>query len=201
MALSTGGRRIITDSLSWIGAMGICAVGVVYFSEIRSFARDLVGIPHPQTQARASGDRWPSDTPRQMHVRKAAATPAASGPIVELVAGEYGHFHARIDVNGRSIDALVDTGASMVALTYEDARRIGIFVKDSDYNLRTSTANGIAKAASVRLSTVDIGGIRVRNVEAAVMEPGKMNKSLLGMAFLGRLQRVEMGAGRLKLVE
>ena len=52
-----------------------------------------------------------------------------------------------------------------------------------------------------RDQTVDIGGIRVRNVEAAVMEPGKMNKSLLGMAFLGRLQRVEMGAGRLKLVE
>mgnify|MGYP003552657716 CR=1 FL=1 len=45
------------------------------------------------------------------------------------------------------------------------------------------------------------GDVEVANVEAAVMEPGKMNKSLLGMAFLGRLQRVEMGAGRLKLVE
>jgi aspartyl protease family protein len=193
MALSSGGQRILVDSLSWIGALGMCALGIVYFSEIRAFTRDLVGIPHPEAQARAGG------TPRQQPVR--AAGMGSSGPTVELVAGDYGHFHAKIDVNGRSIDALVDTGASMVALTYEDARRIGIFVKDSDYDLRTSTANGTAKAASVRLSTVDIGGIRVRNVDAAVMEPGKMNKSLLGMAFLGRLQRVEMGAGRLKLVE
>ncbi len=96
---------------------------------------------------------------------------------------------------------LVDSGASIVALSYDDARRAGVYVRDRDYTQRVSTANGQARVAPVVLDRVSIGDITVRNVPAAVSEPGSLGTSLLGMSFLGRLQRVEMRAGTLVLQE
>ena len=96
---------------------------------------------------------------------------------------------------------LVDSGASIVALTYEDASRAGVYVRDSDYTQRVSTANGSARVAPVTLDRVSIGDITVRNVPAAVSERGKLGTSLLGMSFLGRLQRVDMRGGVLVLQE
>ena len=100
-----------------------------------------------------------------------------------------------------SIDVLVDSGASIVALTYEDARRAGMYVRDGDFTQRVSTANGLARVAPVMLDRVSIGDITVRNVPAAVTEPGSLATSLLGMSFLGRLQSVDMRAGTLVLQE
>lgn len=104
-------------------------------------------------------------------------------------------------MNGRTIRVLVDTGASIVALTYEDARSIGLLVRDSDFTHRVSTANGIARVAPVVIDRIAIGDILVRDVQGAVMEPGKLGTTLLGMSFLGRLQRVDMRAGTLVLQE
>ena len=120
---------------------------------------------------------------------------------VTLRAGEYGHFETAADVNGRSIDVMVDTGASLVALTYEDAERAGIFLRTGDFTHSVSTANGTAKIAPVRISSISIGGITVRNIEGAVSQPGKLHKTLLGMSFLGRLSRVDMRAKTLVLHE
>jgi aspartyl protease family protein len=120
---------------------------------------------------------------------------------VTLRAGEYGHFETAADVNGRSIDVMVDTGASLVALTYEDAERAGIFLRTADFTHSVSTANGTAKIAPVRISSISIGGITVRNIEGAVSQPGKLHKTLLGMSFLGRLSRVDMRAKTLVLHE
>ena len=86
----------------------------------------------------------------------------------------HGHFHARAEINGRPIDVMVDTGASIVALTYEDARRAGVYVRDSDFTHRVSTANGLARVAPVTIDRVSIGDITVRNVPGAVTEPGKL---------------------------
>jgi aspartyl protease family protein len=127
--------------------------------------------------------------------------PRGSGRIVEIKAGAFGHYTASAEINGRPIDVLVDTGASIVALTFEDARRAGIHVRDSDFTHRVSTANGFARVAPVTLERVGIDNIMVRNVPAAVSEPGKLSTSLLGMSFLGRLQRVDMRSGVLVLQE
>ena len=96
---------------------------------------------------------------------------------------------------------MVDTGASIVALTFEDAERAGLYIRDSDYTHRVNTANGLARIAPVTLDRVAIGEIMVRNVPAAVSEPGKLTTSLLGMSFLSRLQRVDMRRGVLVLHE
>lgn len=128
-------------------------------------------------------------------------TSTASPYDVTLAANDQGHFETAVEVNGRSIDVMVDTGATIVALTYEDAERAGIFLNPSDFTNSVATANGTAKVAPVTIQSVSIGGITVRNVQGAVAESGKLHKTLLGMSFLGRLSRVEMRSRNLVLQE
>ncbi|MGL4395697.1 MAG: retropepsin-like aspartic protease family protein [Hyphomicrobium sp.] len=118
-----------------------------------------------------------------------------------IQANDNGHFETEIEINGRSIDVMVDTGATLVALTYEDAERAGLFLSASDFTHGVRTANGVAKVAPVQLDEITLGDITVRNVRGAVSEPGKLHKTLLGMSFLGRLTRVDMRANALVLHE
>jgi aspartyl protease family protein len=121
-------------------------------------------------------------------------------PLTELKAVSGGHFVTRAEINGRDVDVMVDTGATAVALSYEDAQAVGLRPSSLDYTVMVSTANGIAKAAPVTLDKVEIDGVRVRDVNGLVMPEGAMRGSLLGMSFLGRLQsfRVEDGVLYLK---
>ncbi|AGK57908.1 aspartyl protease-like protein [Hyphomicrobium denitrificans 1NES1] len=128
-------------------------------------------------------------------------TPTSGAGTVSLPAGAYGHFETEAEINGRTIDVMVDTGASLVALTYDDAQRLGIYVKPSDFTHIAQTANGTARVAPVTISRISIGDITVRNVPAVVSERGKSERTLLGMSFLGRLSRVEMRGGTLVLQE
>lgn len=118
---------------------------------------------------------------------------------VELRADQRGHFTTRADINGRPVDVLVDTGATLVALSYEDAERAGVFVTPRDFKYGVNTANGVARVARVRLDSVAIGEIRVRDVDAVVSERGAMHGTLLGMSFLGKVGKVQMANGRLML--
>jgi aspartyl protease family protein len=120
---------------------------------------------------------------------------------VELRAGSFGHYRAQAEINGRQVEVLVDSGASLVVLSHEDAERVGLRLSAEDYSQRVSTANGVARVARVLLDRISIGEVSVRHVEAAVSEPGKLAQSLLGMTFLGRLQRVDMRGGILILQE
>ena len=110
-----------------------------------------------------------------------------------------GHFVVHPTLDGKRVRMLVDTGASFVALSHEDARLAGISVSPRDYTRRVATANGIVEAAPVRLAEVKIGDISVRSVEALVLPPGKLGTSLLGMSFLKRLGGFEIAQGRLIL--
>ncbi len=127
------------------------------------------------------------------------ATPAPSARSISLEPNELGHYHASAELNGRTIGLLVDTGASFVSLTAEDARNIGVYPSESDFKLRMSTANGEAKAAQVTLSAIRIGGISIYDVPAIVMQPGASTTSLLGMSFLKKLSGFEVAQGRLVL--
>jgi aspartyl protease family protein len=77
-----------------------------------------------------------------------------------------------------------------VALTRDDALRLGLSLKPADFNRQVQTASGPARAAAVRLSHVAIAGARVEDVQALVVEEG-LEHSLLGMSYLGRLARFE----------
>lgn len=124
----------------------------------------------------------------------------ASGNAVILKMGSDGHYRADFDINGRRIEMLVDTGASVVALSHEDAEKIGVAPFPSDYTIQMSTANGMIKAARKKISEVRIDTITVRDVDAVVMPPGALRGSLLGMSFLQRLSGFEnVGGDRLVL--
>jgi aspartyl protease family protein len=190
MALSAGARQAAGMAAGWLVVAGAAAVSVVYFSEIKAVALSALGLSAPSVREAAAGD-----TRTRQRVR------SRSGPSVEIKAGAHGHFQVRAEINGRPIDVLVDSGASIVALTYDDARSVGVYVRDSDYTQRVSTANGVARVAPVVLDRVSIGNVMVRNVPAAVSEPGSLGVTLLGMSFLSRLSRVDMRAGVLVLEE
>jgi aspartyl protease family protein len=158
-----------------------------YGNATESFSAYLRGDPPPGLVRTAAGD-------------DNAAIPDTPGTVT-LKATSAGHFEAEAEVNGRRVDVMVDTGATIVALTYEDAERAGIFLRDSDFTHQVATANGVAKIAPVMLSSISIGGITVRNVQGAVTERGKLHVTLLGMSFLGKLTRVNMQANSLVLHE
>ena len=101
-----------------------------------------------------------------------------------------GHFWANATVNTRAVRFLVDTGATVVALTPADAQRLGFDAKSLTYDREVTTANGKTYAATVNLSVVGIGQSTVRNVDAMVVRDG-LTTSLLGMSYLGRLSRFE----------
>ena len=110
--------------------------------------------------------------------------------VVRLLMSDDGHFYAKSRVNGRQVRFLVDTGATSVALTRDDAIRAGIDVTDLLYNQPISTANGTNFAARVRLESVEIGDIELRQVSSMVVRGG-LDQSLLGMSFLGALSGIE----------
>jgi aspartyl protease family protein len=126
--------------------------------------------------------------------------PAPSGGrTVTLQADGFGHFHAGVEVDGRVISMMVDTGATEVALTADDAATIGLRPLRSDYTARISTANGVTAGAPVRLREVRIGAIVAHDVNAIVMEAGALGQSLLGMSFLAAIGHLEMGDHQLVL--
>lgn len=98
-----------------------------------------------------------------------------------------GHFYLRAEADGATVRFMVDTGASMVALTTSDAERMGINVDSLDFNLPVQTANGATMAAATRIREMRAGGITMQDVAAAVMADTSLGTSLLGMSFLGRL--------------
>ncbi len=102
-----------------------------------------------------------------------------------------GHFRLTATVDGKPVRFLVDTGASLVALSPADARAVGFDTDRLRYGLRTQTANGTAWSAGVSLAEISVGPIRARNVQAAISQNG-LTESLLGLAFLNRLSGYEV---------
>lgn len=128
------------------------------------------------------------------------AAPTGSGEGLLVVSADLqGHFVVHPSLGGVRVRMLVDTGASLVSLSHEDAFKAGVKTSPSDPVRRFATANGTIDARVVRLPEVSVGGLTVRDVEAAVMPPGRLGTSLLGMSFLRRLKSVEVASGRLML--
>jgi aspartyl protease family protein len=112
--------------------------------------------------------------------------------VVSLTADSRGHFITTGTVNGVSTRFLVDTGASMVALSVDDARRAGVNYL-AGVRGRVQTANGIAVVYNVKLDAVRVGDITLNNVDAAVIEGDKLGIALLGMSFLNRMEMKRAG--------
>jgi aspartyl protease family protein len=148
-------------------------------------------------------DRFrPGVTPQAASVTTAASRgePATrrDGPrSVTLKRDRRGHFATEASINGRRLDLMVDTGASVVALTQRDAARLGFNPSARDFTAQVQTANGRVRAARAMLPAVEIGGIVVRNVEALIVDDSALTENLLGLSFLSRLSRYEYKDGQL----
>lgn len=149
-----------------------------------------VQVVRMQAERRAA-ETAPVEAPA---LRRAAvlteAAPAAKAANASVRKAADGHFWAEAQVQGRHVRFLVDTGASTVALTAADAKRLGLRMDDLTFDQPVSTASGKAMGAAVTLDYVSVSGARVDDVEALVLQHG-LETSLLGMTYLGRLSRFE----------
>jgi aspartyl protease family protein len=123
----------------------------------------------------------------------------ASGGTFTVRRDARGHFKVEGRVDGRRMDFMVDTGATVIAIPEREAARLGIHPARREYTAQMSTANGTILAAPVQLAMVEVGNITVRNVRAVVMPDAALSENLLGMSFLSRLRRFEVADGRLLL--
>lgn len=126
-------------------------------------------------------------------------TDSEGSTAVMLEKGAGGHFEARATVQGRSIRVVVDTGATATVLTAEDASRVGIDTAALRFNVPVSTANGIARAARANVGDISVGAISRRNLPILVAEDGMLDRSLLGMNFLGTLSGIDVRGDRMIL--
>ncbi|TLP43334.1 MULTISPECIES: retropepsin-like aspartic protease family protein [Cohaesibacter] len=110
-----------------------------------------------------------------------------------------GHFRVLALVNGASLPMIVDTGASAVVLTYEDAEKAGIPISELQFSSPVNTANGQTHAARIWLNNISIGGISEARVPAMVAQKGDLFQSLLGMTYLDRLSGWSVQGDRLTM--
>jgi aspartyl protease family protein len=150
----------------------LCAVGMA--QRLTGFSE--AGTPHAATATTPAAPQSDSTdiTPGEASIAKSAD----------------GHFWADAEVDGHPVHFLIDTGATEVALTQDDARTLGIDPGSLIYNGTVVTAAGPARAARVKLGVISVGRAEVADVEAIVIDHG-LQTSLLGMTYLGRLTKFE----------
>ncbi|WP_226780597.1 retropepsin-like aspartic protease family protein [Oceaniglobus trochenteri] len=120
------------------------------------------------------------------------------GARIEVPRGFDGHYHIGLEINGKPVRFVIDTGASDIVLTRQDAVRVGIDPDRLAYLSQAQTANGLVPIARVTLDRVALGGVVDQGVGASV-NGGEMSGSLLGMSYLNRFGRIEIADGKLIL--
>lgn len=127
-----------------------------------------------------------------------AQTRSANGVETILERRPDGHFYVDAMVNGQLVHFVVDTGASMVALTAEDARRVGFNFSPADFTVVGRGASGDVRGIPLELDSVAIGNNEARGVRAAIIADG-LDVSLLGQSFLSRIGSVTIRDDRMFL--
>ena len=192
-------RPAQADSLMLTGTIGSRAILVVNGSAPKTLAVGerfqgvkLVSLQDGQAvvevSAAAPGARTERVTLRMdTPVSVAGATNiagAGNGTRIVLPSGSGGHFTTQGTINGRTVTFMLDTGATMVALSAADAERIGLPYRDGT-PVQLNTANGVVAGYRVRLDSVRVGDVGVTGVDA-VVSPQSMPYVLLGNSFIDR---------------
>ena len=123
---------------------------------------------------------------------------ATEDRVIEVPRSNDRHFNLTMRLNGEPIDFVVDSGATDIVLSLQDARRAGLNPDDLAFSGTARTANGTVSTAYTRIDEVAIGPVTFSNVRVAV-NGGEMRGSLLGMSFLDRFERMEITGNRLRL--
>lgn len=144
-------------------------------------------------------EQAPLETSQKVVIVEKRPEELLQGRKVRIEPDRRGHYTADFKLNGRTTDAMVDTGATLVAINESTARRIGISLKPSDFTYQVQTANGTARAASTMIREIQIGKIYVSNVEAAVLEDKALDGTLVGLSFLQKISRYGVDSGGMVL--
>ena len=155
------------------------ALRTLYTGQVSPEGVYLVEIRQGAATVEVDGRRW------QMRLGSSTATS------VVLQADSRGHFYVDALVNGAPLRALVDTGATSISLPAKDATRMGIEYRRG-FPVTTRTASGTVAAWQVRLASVQVGEIRLANIDAIVLETG-LDMALLGMSFLNQVEMQRSG--------
>lgn len=162
-----GERKMLKAGQSYRGVTLVTAVSSKATIEVDGQTREL-GV------SRHIGTRYENSEPRVVSIPRDARM----------------QYQTTAIINGRSVPVLVDTGANVVALNSAQAGTLGL-----DYSAgspaRVETASGMVNAWYVTLQSVDVGGIRVDNVEATVVEGDFPSTILLGMTYLRHVKMEE----------
>lgn len=141
--------------------------------------------------------RSPEDSEARAERREATSPDSStsrsspnSSEAVELRREPDGHFYADVEINGTPIRALVDTGASGIALSREDARRAGVGISIGMPEVVGEGASGEVRGERVTLDRVSLGSETAENMRAIVLDSG--NLTLLGQSFLSHFDSVEI---------
>jgi aspartyl protease family protein len=144
----------------------------------------------------------PTDRPAPPPARTDSAETTSRQPdmgdAVVLQREPDGHFYTNANVNGTPIRFMIDTGASSVALTRDDAQKSGLFLSENDFNEIGRAAGGEIRLRRVTLDRVAVGGIEARGVPGVVIG-GNGDISLLGQSFLATLGSVTIEGDRMVL--
>lgn len=177
------GRRSLGQSLRqmsiWVLIALVLVTGYLYRNDMRSVGERLMAGLLPG--------------------RAVTATTADGSTEVVLHKALGGHFETNVEIGPVSVPMLVDTGASSVALRFEDAVRIGIDPSSLSFTRTVLTANGQARAAPLRIPELRLGPIVRNDISAVVLEEGRLDQSLLGMSFLSTLGSLQMQTDELRL--
>jgi aspartyl protease family protein len=125
-------------------------------------------------------------------------TPVLSGTLRVPDRGD-GHYQVEARIGARRIPFLIDTGATIVALTWDTGRDLGLVSASDTMDVALSTANGTVRGKSVLIPRLDIESLTVRDVRGVVMPQGALSSNLLGMSFLGRLRQFTVARNTLIL--
>ena len=182
-------RAMLGRFLGLAAVIAVVSVGVA----------GLAGRPATFSEVSSSADRGGDDNPNwttqkgksRGEVSASRAAIPARGGEVRLGRADDSHFYADADVDGTSIRMMVDSGASLVALTRRDAEAIGVNVDDLPITGTAHTAGGEVPMRRLILDSVDVDGVEVRRVEAAVID-ADMGVSLLGQSYLAKLDAVNV---------
>lgn len=173
--LVRGGRRTMVHTAVWLGTIAGLLTAFAFRDEATVIVREI------------RADLMPS-----------VALSRSAGE-AELRRAWDGHYRAEAEVNGVGLRLMIDTGASMVLIPYEQAAAIGINPDSLVYSMPVTTANGRSSVAPVQLSSIKIGPVAVFDVSAAVAQPGRLKTGLLGMSFLDKLEETSFQGDRLIL--
>lgn len=169
------GRGMPGAALVWVGAFCAVGAGFAFKADLREqFERRLGAGASMVAVTRAPGE-------------------------VELARTYDGHFRAMVEIGVASAPFLIDTGASLVLIPWEDAETMGVDMAALRFEMPVQTANGETRVAPVRVPEMRIGAVYVQDVRAAVAPPGALKGGLLGMSFLSRLRELTFRGDRVIL--